>query len=141
MSIHSKFCSEKAPRRLNRNQMSLPHITIQMTLYKERLVAVIQPTILSLKAAISIYELQGGTADIFVNGDGVQLISEEKSQARRDFYEEHTIGWVARPKHNSAGEKTFVQRGKFKKASNMSHALMISNKVEDKLLLVQRSSY
>lgn len=141
ISINSKFYSGIAPRRLDRNQVVLPHITIQMSVYKEGLVAVIQPTILSLKAAISTYELQGGTANIFVNDDGMQLIPEGKAQARRDFHEEHSIGWVARPKHDpksKGGEQAFVRRGKFKKASNMNYALMISNKVEDKLLFVER---
>jgi hypothetical protein len=143
ININSKFYSGKAPRRLDRNQMALPHVTIQMPVYKEGLTAVIQPTIISLKAAISTYELQGGTANIFVNDDGMQLIPEDEAQARRDFYEEHNVGWVARPMHNpkpEGGEKAFVRRGKFKKASNMNYALMVSNKVEDKLLLVERSS-
>jgi hypothetical protein len=143
VNINSKFYSGKAPRRLDRNQMTLPHVTIQMPVYKEGLVAVIQPTTISLKAAISTYELQGGTANIFVNDDGMQLIPEEEAQARRDFYEEHNVGWVARPGHNPKpedGEKAFVRKGKFKKASNMNYALMVSNKVEDKLLLVERTS-
>ncbi|KAI9743921.1 MAG: hypothetical protein M1818_002655 [Claussenomyces sp. TS43310] len=143
MNINSKFFSGKAPRRLNRYARSLPHMTIQMPVYKEGLIAVIQPTILSLKAAISTYELQGGTANIFVNDDGMQLLSPEEGQARREFYEEHSIGWVARPKHNAKpedGEKVFLRRGKFKKASNMNYALMISNKVEERLLLVQRNA-
>jgi hypothetical protein len=144
LNINSKFYSGKAPTRLDRNAGSLPHVTIQMPVYKEGLVAVIQPTIISLKAAISTYELQGGTANIFVNDDGMQLLSAEEAQARRDFYEEHSIGWVARPKHNPKpddGEKAFLRRGKFKKASNMNYALMVSNKVEEKLLLVQRDQY
>lgn len=142
LNINSKFYSGKAPRRLSRYQQTLPHVTIQMPVYKEGLIAVIQPTIVSLKAAISTYELQGGTANIFVNDDGMQLIPDDEAQARRDFYEEHSIGWVARPKHNpkpEEGEKVFLRRGKFKKASNMNYALMVSNKVEEKLLLVQRT--
>jgi hypothetical protein len=88
--------------------------------------------------------LQGGTANIFVNDDGMRLIPEEEAQARRDFYEEHNIGWVARPKHNpkpEGEEKSFVRKGKFKKASNMNYALMVSNKVEEKLLSVKRSAH
>jgi hypothetical protein len=142
LNINSKFYSGKPPRRLNRYQQALPHVTIQMPVYKEGLVGVIQPTIMSLKAAISTYELQGGTANIFVNDDGMQLIPESEAQARRDFYEEHSIGWVARPKHDpkpEGDEKAFLRRGKFKKASNMNYALMVSNKVEDKLLLVERT--
>ncbi len=141
MNDNSKFYSGKPPRRLNRIHGPLPHITIQMPVYKESLNAVIQLTILSLKAAISTYEMQGGSATIFVNDDGMQLISEEDAQARREFYDEHNIGWVARPGHNpnpKEGERKFVRKGKFKKASNMNFALMISNKVEDKLALVER---
>jgi len=140
---NSKFCSGQAPPRLNRNVEVLPHVTIQMPVYKEGLVAVIQPTIISLKAAISKYELQGGTANIFVNDDGMQIISEEEAQARRDFYEEHNISWVARPKHNPKAEgeeKGFVRKGKFKKASNMNYALMVNNNVEDRLLEFSRMS-
>jgi hypothetical protein len=113
-----------------------------MPVYKEGLVGVIQPTVMSLKAAISTYELQGGSANIFVNDDGIQLIPEEQAQARRDFYEEHNIGWVARPGHNAKlpDGRTFIRKGKFKKASNMNYALMISNKVEDKLAAIQRHS-
>lgn len=143
LNINSKFYSGIAPLRLDRNKGYLPHVTIQMPVYKEGLLAVIQPTILSLKAAISTYELQGGTANIFVNDDGIQLIPEDEAQARRDFYEEHSVGWVSRPKHNpkpEGGEQPFLRRGKFKKASNMNYALMISNKVEDKLLAFERSS-
>lgn len=113
-----------------------------MPVYKEGLIGVIRPTVISLKAAISTYELQGGTANIFVNDDGMQLIPEDEAQAHRDFYDENNIGWVSRPKHNPKpedGEKVFLRRGKFKKASNMNYALMISNKVEEKLLLVERT--
>ena len=115
----------------------------RLMLAEEGLVAVIQPTILSLKAAISTYELQGGTANIFVNDDGMQLIPEEQARARREFYEEHSVGWVARPGHKPKpedGEKAFIRKGKFKKASNMNYALMDSNKVEDKLANIHRHS-
>ncbi|KAF8865138.1 hypothetical protein BDZ45DRAFT_684657 [Acephala macrosclerotiorum] len=140
LNTNSKFYSGKPPKRLSRDGF-LPHVTIQMPVYREGLNAVIQPTIMSLKAAISTYELQGGSANIFVNDDGMQLVSSAEAQARRDFYEEHNIGWVARPKHNPEpddGGRAFVRRGKFKKASNMNYALMVSNKVEEKLLLIER---
>jgi hypothetical protein len=67
---------------------------------------------------------------VFINDDGMQLIHEDERRARIEFYADHSIGWVARPKH---GENGFLRRGKFKKASNMNFALMISCKVEDKL--------
>ncbi|KAM7184739.1 glucans biosynthesis glucosyltransferase H [Rhypophila sp. PSN 637] len=140
---NSKYYSGKPPRRLHRNIHALPHVTIQMPVYKEGLSAVIKPTVMSLKAAISTYEMQGGSANIFVNDDGMQLISDEDAQARRDFYDEHNIGWVARPAHNprpdtEKGEKKFLRRGKFKKASNMNYALHVSNRVEERLSNIQR---
>ena len=85
--------------------------------------------------------MQGGTANIFVNDDGMQLLSEDEASARKDFYDEHNIGWVARPKHNpkpAEGELAFVRAGKFKKASNMNYALAVSARVEDKLATLHR---
>lgn len=117
---------------------------------------------MSIKAAISTYELQGGTANIFVNDgmysidapglglttlDGMQLIPEEDAVKRQDFYDEHNIGWVARPRHNPRPKKAsadfdestaFERKGKFKKASNMNYAFMVSNRVEDKLANISR---
>lgn len=140
---NTKFYSGKAPPRLSIDVCkSLPHVTIQMPVYKEGLEAVIEPTIRSVKAAISTYEMQGGTASIFINDDGMQLIPEDQARARQDFYDEHGIGWVARPKHNpnpeSPTEREFHRRGKFKKASNMNYAMAISVKVEERLMQVTR---
>ena len=136
---NSKYFSGVRPIRVRRSE--LPHVTIQAPVYKEGLKAVIEPTIKSIKAAISTYEMQGGTANIFVNDDGMQLLPENEAQERRDFYDEHNIGWVARPKHNpkpAEGELKFVRTGKFKKASNMNYALAVSTRVEDKLAAIQR---
>ena len=72
---------------------------------------------------------------MFINDDGLQIVSEEECQARIDFYADHSIGWTARPKHNSEG---FLRRGKFKKASNMNYGLNLSCSVEDKLMQCQR---
>jgi hypothetical protein len=141
MKENSKFYSGVKPKRLRRDAGPLPHVTIQMPVYKEGLRAVIEPTVASIKAAISTYEMQGGTANIFVNDDGMQIISEEDARARQDFYDEHNIGWVARPKHNSKpkeGEEVFLRRGKFKKASNMNYAMWVSNRVEGKMDTVER---
>ncbi|RYP78864.1 hypothetical protein DL771_000249 [Monosporascus sp. 5C6A] len=140
---NSKHYSGEAPRRkLDREVQALPHVTVQMPVYKEGLNAVIKPTIASLKQCISTYELQGGSANIFVNDDGMQLIPEEDKNARREFYDEHNIGWVSRPAHNpnpEDGSRPFLRRGKFKKASNMNYALMISNRIEEKLKQFQRT--
>ena len=112
-----------------------------MPVYKEGLEAVIKPTVISLKAAISTYEMQGGTANIFVNDDGMQLIAKADADARREFYREHNIGWVARPAHSpkpEMGKNVFLRRGKFKKASNMNYALRTSNLVEERLATIVR---
>lgn len=141
LNENTKFYSGVAPPRLRRAE--LPHVTIQCPVYKEGLYSVIEPTIRSLKAAISTYEMQGGTANIFVNDDGMQIIDPEAAQARRDFYDEHNVGWVARPKHNpkpKEGELAFIRPGKFKKASNMNYALNVSARVEEKLAGIQRPS-
>lgn len=132
LTINSKFYSARAPPRLN--SAILPHITIQCPVYKEGLSSVIAPTVKSIKQAISTYELQGGSANMFINDDGLQIIDEEERRARIEFYADHSIGWVARPKHGD----NFVRKGKFKKASNMNFGLHISCMVEDKLALIQR---
>src|SRR6266536_2789907 len=109
MTSNSRFYSGSAPRRLQ--STPLPHVTIQCPVYKESLNSVIDPTVKSIKAAISTYEMQGGSANLFINDDGMQLISETDAQARKDYYDEHNIGWVARPKHNpkpSDGTTPFI---------------------------------
>lgn len=126
------FSATTAPRLYNQ---PLPHITIQCPVYKEGLSAVIAPTVKSLKVAISTYELQGGTANIFINDDGIQFIPEEERQARIDFYADNSIGWTACPKH---GQDGFVRKGEFKKASNMNYWLSLSLKVEEKLQATNR---
>jgi membrane glycosyltransferase len=71
----------------------------------------------------------------------VQLIPQAEATERQDFYDENGIGWVARPPHNpkpKAGERYFLRRGKFKKASNMNYALQLSIQVEEKLALIER---
>lgn len=141
MVQNTKFYSGQPPSRLRRDAGPLPHVTIQLPVYKEGLRTVIEPTVRSLKAAISTYEMQGGTANIFVNDDGMQLISREDAQERRDFYDEHNMGWVARPKHNEKpkdGGRAFLRRGKFKKASNMNYAMWASARVEEKLAKIHR---
>ncbi|KAF4334248.1 interferon-induced GTP-binding Mx2 [Fusarium beomiforme] len=143
LKVNSKFYSAKRTRRLDGSKVPLPHVTIQCPVYKEGLDAVIRPTVQSLSAAIRNYESFGGTARIFVNDDGMQLVTQEEADERRQFYKENNIGWVARPPHNPNGEgiKRFIRRGKFKKASNMNYALGISLKVEDKLVQIHRDEH
>jgi hypothetical protein len=108
LSINSKFYSARTPPRIQ--STILPHITIQCPVYKEGLSSVIAPTVKSIKQAISTYELQGGSANMFINDDGMQLLGEDERRARIDFYADHSIGWVARPKHGD----NFIRRGKCK---------------------------
>ena len=75
-----------------------------------------RPAIESVQEAIKVYEMQGGTANIFINDDGMQLIDHEERKRRLAFYARNKIGWVARPPD---GEGGFVRAGRFKKASNM----------------------
>ncbi|KAH6710770.1 glycosyl transferase family group 2-domain-containing protein [Leptodontidium sp. MPI-SDFR-AT-0119] len=154
MTINSKFYSARAPPRIQ--SATLPHITIQCPVYKEGLSSVIAPTVKSIKQAISTYELQGGSANMFVNDDGLQIIDEEERRARIEFYADHSIGWTARPKHGD----NFIRKGKLVShssasrlihpmeirhdpppslnASNMNFGLHISCMVEEKLALIQR---
>jgi hypothetical protein len=126
---NSRFYSPIKPslRRAYMDGFSAPHITIQMPVYKEGMESVIIPTVRSLQTAISYYESHGGSASIFINDDGLRVLSEEEAQKRIEFYHDNNIGWVARPKH---GQDGFIRKGKFKKASNMNFALNISQAVE-----------
>jgi cellulose synthase/poly-beta-1,6-N-acetylglucosamine synthase-like glycosyltransferase len=135
ISMNSKYYSAVKSKRITRD---LPHVTIQMPVYKEGLQAVIVPTIQSIKAAISTYELQGGSANIFINDDGFQLFDDQKREERVDFYRDHGIGWIARPPHSNEKDG-FKRAGKFKKASNMNYALNISCAMEEKLQRMERT--
>ncbi|KAJ3993811.1 glycosyl transferase family group 2-domain-containing protein [Lentinula boryana] len=110
----------------------LPHITIQCPVYKESLELTIAPSVLSIKKAMQTYARQGGTSSIFICDDGLQIIPEEEKQKRLDFYANHNIGWVARPRHSSASGG-FKRAGKFKKASNMNYGLALSIAMEQQL--------
>ncbi|KAH9484535.1 hypothetical protein JR316_0004017 [Psilocybe cubensis] len=108
---------------------NLPHITIQLPVYKESLELTIAPSVYSVKKAMQTYARQGGTSAIFICDDGLQLISEADRKERIAFYANHNIGWTARPGHSSAPDG-FKRAGKFKKASNMNYGLALSLKLE-----------
>ncbi|WVW78745.1 hypothetical protein I302_100705 [Kwoniella bestiolae CBS 10118] len=122
---NSSYYSGKAPTRMTGR---LPHITIQMPVYKEGLEGVIIPTVESLKKAITTYERQGGSVNIFVFDDGMQLWDEEEQEIRKAYYDRNNIGWTARPKHGKDG---FIRKGRFKKASNMNFGNNLSLRVEE----------
>ncbi|THG96109.1 hypothetical protein EW026_g5663 [Hermanssonia centrifuga] len=108
---------------------NLPHVSIEMPVYKESLKETIAPSVYSLKKAMQTYARQGGTSSIFVHDDGMQLISEEARAERVAFYADHNIGWVARPPHDSSPDG-YKRAGRFKKASNMNYGLALSLKLE-----------
>ncbi|KAF1992476.1 hypothetical protein K402DRAFT_416135 [Aulographum hederae CBS 113979] len=134
-SNNSLYYSGKAPKIGRYPDLELPHVTIQMPVYKEGLNGVVIPTVTSLLAAIKHYEEHGGTASIFINDDGMQLVPKELADARKAFYDLNNIGWCSRPKHCSEeGENYFIRAGKFKKASNMNYCLDFSIRVEEETL-------
>ncbi|KAF3283186.1 hypothetical protein TWF970_001165 [Orbilia oligospora] len=137
---NSRFYSARPPNVQQATKVGFkpPHITIQMPVYKESLSVVIKPTVDSLKQAISQYELQGGSASIFINDDGLQTMPVDDARKRIDYYRNNNIGWVARPRN---GHNGFVRGGKFKKASNMNFALGLSLTTEDKLMELVREKY
>ncbi|KZV91292.1 hypothetical protein EXIGLDRAFT_770018 [Exidia glandulosa HHB12029] len=130
---NSKYYSAVAPSAPSSalGKERLPHVTIQMPVYKEGLDAVIRPTVDSLQKAMLTYARQGGTSSIFINDDGMQLIDPEERLARQAFYENRGIGWVARPGHNKDG---FIRAGRFKKASNMNFCLSVALRMEEILV-------
>lgn len=87
------------------------------------------PSVYSLKKAMQTYSRQGGTSSIFINDDGLQLISEVDRHERIAFYADNNIGWVARPGHSGASDG-FKRAGRFKKVSNMNYGLESSLKLE-----------
>lgn len=89
---NTKAYSGKPPKRILGG--TFPHITIQMPVYKEGLGAVIKPTVMSLKAAISTYELQGGTANIFIN-DG-KISSTTTCYATHEIHRWYAINFRGR---------------------------------------------
>ncbi len=125
--FYSAYCSPRLQNRI------LPHVTIQCPVYKEGLHSVIVPTVRSIKQAISTYELQGGSASMFINDDGLQIISEEERRARIDFYADNSIGWTARPKHNHNG---FIRKGKFKKVCLIVPSISLIMSCPDPLLAI-----
>lgn len=126
---NSKYYSAIKPRAAKAVDERLPHITIQMPVFKESLHAVLAPSIESLKKAMQTYARQGGTSSIFVNDDGLRLLPGPDRDERLAYYAHHNIGWVARPRHDDAKDG-FQRAGRFKKASNMNYALALSLKME-----------
>ncbi|KIP04001.1 hypothetical protein PHLGIDRAFT_94051 [Phlebiopsis gigantea 11061_1 CR5-6] len=132
---NSKYYSAIPPAPNKQVDANLPHVSIEMPVYKESLEATITPSVYSLKKAMQTYARQGGTSSIFIHDDGLQLLSEEDRAERIAFYEDNNIGWVARPPHSSAPDG-FKRAGRFKKASNMNFGLALSLKLEKHLAAI-----
>ncbi|KAF5633200.1 hypothetical protein F25303_9232 [Fusarium sp. NRRL 25303] len=106
---NSKFHSAIKPNPKRYRDYQLPHITVQMPVYKEGLRGVIVPTMVSVMAAIQHYENQGGTASVYINDDGMQCIQPELAAARKQYYRENGIGYCARlPNKKSPKSKSFL---------------------------------
>ena len=73
------------------------------------------------------YERQGGSVNIFIFDDGMQIWDEEEQEIRKAYYDRNNIGWTARPKHNHEG---FIRKGRFKKV-----CLLVLNCGEQRLIL------
>ncbi|OTA23999.1 hypothetical protein BTJ68_12745, partial [Hortaea werneckii EXF-2000] len=110
MQQNSKFYSGQAPKRLHRDVAVLPHVTIQMPVYKEGLQSVIEPTI-RMRAL----------ARTSMTSHNIGWVARPKHNPK--------------PKD---GSEVFLRRGKFKKASNMNYAMWVSVRVEEKLKDIQR---
>ncbi|KAG6873721.1 hypothetical protein C0995_012187 [Termitomyces sp. Mi166 len=98
---NSTYYSGVKPQANPKIDDALPHITIQMPVYKEGLEAVLAPSILSIKHAMQTYARQGGTSSIFICDDGLRLLPPHEQQERVRFYAGQGIGWVARPGHGA----------------------------------------
>jgi len=82
------------------------------------------------------YARQGGTSTIMICDDGMQYLDPDMAAERRAYYADHSIGWIARPRHSNEPDG-FKRAGRFKKASNMNYALKISLKLEKHLAKFQ----
>jgi len=115
---NSRVYSSFAPARPDGRLLDfLPHITVEVPVYKESFIETIRPTLESAMAAIRAYSARGGSADILIHDDGMVFISPEEQDQRKTFYANNSISWVARPGKNRAG--------RFKKASNMNFGLRL----------------
>ncbi|CAM9679092.1 unnamed protein product [Scytosiphon promiscuus] len=122
MQENSKYFSSKpCPR-----PAVMPRVTIQMPVYKENLVETILPSIQSVMTAVLHYKKMGGEANLYINDDGLQVISEKERNARVFAYKRHGVSYVARPPSSIRPRK-----GLFKKASNLNYGLNVAIRVEE----------
>jgi cellulose synthase/poly-beta-1,6-N-acetylglucosamine synthase-like glycosyltransferase len=134
---NSRYYSAVRPEPNPEVDNALPHITIELPVYKESLEETITPSIFSIKKAMQTYARQGGTSSIFIHDDGMCAgIPEQERSKRIEFYADHNIGWVARPKHDS-NPGGYYRAGRFKKASNMNFGLDLSLRMEAHIVTLE----
>ena len=93
-----------------------PFVTIQLPVYTEDFSKVIEPTIHNVIECIKAYERYGGTAQLFINDDGYNVLDPIEKMKRSNFYNnERRIKWIARPLNGRLGS--------FKKAGNLNYCL------------------
>ena len=90
------------------------------------------PSIESIKKAMQTYARQGGTSTIFINDDGLQLLSPGDRDARLAYYADHNFEWDARPKHEDIPDE-FKRAGRFKEVSDIIYVLQVSLRLEKHL--------
>lgn len=137
---NSRYYSAVRPESNPEVDQRLPHITIEMPVYKESLEETITPSVFSLKKAMQTYARQGGTSSILVHDDGLQTLSEEDQKKRIAFYSDHNIGWIARPPHSNDPDG-YKRAGRFKKASNMNYGLQLSLCMEKHILELEAAGF
>lgn len=123
---NSASYSAIAPPRVG--SANLLPVTVQIPVYKEELDEVIMPTVESIKKAITTFERQGGSVNVIVCDDGLQLVDVKERNRRIKYYLDNNLAYVARPPH---GQDGFLRRGRFKKAGNLNYTNRLSLKVED----------
>ena len=104
----------------------LPHVTIQMPIYKESFEITIVPSIKSLKIAMEFYMKCGGYVNLYINDDGFAFLSKDEQLKRIQYYNDNNIGWTSRDILN--------RNGIFKKGSNMNSAIKFSKEYMSNLM-------
>ena len=115
-------------------------LMIQVPVYKESFEETIRPTLENAVAACERYiaDVSGSsaTARIFVNDDGLAVVSAEERRVRGEFYTSNSfvLDYSSRPANG--------RRGKFKKAGNLNHGLrtLTSDRVPDIILILDSDS-
>ena len=126
-----------------------PSVSIQIPIYTEPFATVIRPALDAARVAARRYrDATGQAANLVVCDDGLLVLTdndlegftaralrkpadgrsdrEREVLARVDYYRNHGVTWVARPKPMAgAFAAETSRRGRFKKASNLNHSFRL----------------